>query len=57
MKHSTTTARGGVSSYASPDLELLEVRIEQGFAATGGWDKSLEDYNPVYNENGLADFE
>lgn len=43
MKHSFPTG-GGKLSYTSPNLELLELTIEQGFAnspANGEWDNSL----------------
>lgn len=36
MKQNPKFFGGGIAAYRTPDLQIIDVRIEQGFAGTGG---------------------
>lgn len=43
----TTDFKGGGRSYAAPEIEIADVSVEAGFAASFGSDPSVGGDNPV----------
>jgi len=50
MKHERLIARGGDRAYVSPEVDLLHIEVERGFAESINYDEKENTENTGYDQ-------